>query len=87
MNLIHQFRRTLYLMAGFEQLLGEQSLRTRAEMERLFVLALSSDAAGLPMLPAEQVVRLLPYLVPQILIWRRMATLQGELPAAPGGVC
>lgn len=77
---------TLYLMAGFEQLLREQSLETRAEMERLFVMVLYSDVSGLPMLPAEQVLLLLPYVMPQIMTWHRLATLKGELPSLPGGM-
>ena len=86
MSLIQGFRHTLYLMAGFEHHLGEGSLRRRAELERLFVLALSGDLMGLPMLPPGQRLRLLPYVTPQIMTWHRLTTVQGELPSSPGGM-
>ncbi len=86
-GLIYRVRRLLYLMAGFEQLLNEQHLKTRAEMGRLFVLCLSADLVGVPLLPSTRSLDLLPYVVPQIMGWRRKAVLEGEFPAAPGGAC
>jgi len=86
MSLVRVLRHTLYLMAGFEHPLGEGALRRRAELERLFVLALSGDLAGLPMLPSSHILALLPYVTPQIMTWRRLATVQGELPSSPGGM-
>ncbi len=86
-GLIGRVRHLLYLMAGFEQLLNEQHLKTRDEMGRLFVLCLSADLAGVPLLPSTRALDLLPYVVPQIMGWRRAAVLEGEFPSAPGGAC
>lgn len=46
-------------------------LRRRAELERLWVVLMLSEQEGIPLAPPDLQLRLLPYLVPQILSWRR----------------
>ena len=43
----------------------------RASLERLFMLGLFGDMLGVPILPPYYGLRLLPYVVPQVLTWKR----------------
>lgn len=53
-------------------------MRRRRELERLWVLLMLSEHAGVPLAPADLRLRLLPYLIPQILYWRRRPALWDE---------
>lgn len=51
------------------------SLKRRAELERIFMLMTTGDLMGTPLSPPLDVLRLLPFMVPQILYWRRRLAL------------
>ncbi len=52
--------------------------KLRAESERLLAFMIGWDVVGLPFAPPKDRLRLLPYLVPQILYWRRRLVLWDE---------
>jgi hypothetical protein len=70
-DLLRAIRYALFVLASGEQLMGLTTVKTRGEMERVFVLAVLGDLHGVPLLPARCRMQLLPYLVPQVLTWRR----------------
>lgn len=45
--------------------------RERADLENLFALILYGDMLGLPILPPYYSLRLLPYIVPVVNVWKR----------------
>jgi hypothetical protein len=53
-------------------------LKRRAELERLFILLTASDLLGAPVGPQPGGLWLLPFVVPQIMYWRRRLALWGE---------
>ncbi len=50
-------------------------LKRRHENEQLFILITVLELSGLPTMPAMKRLFLLPYVVPQILYWRRRLAL------------
>jgi len=54
-------------------------LQQRAEMERIFALMLNAQLLGLPLLPPDHSLDLLPYLIPNLLYWRRMTAFDREM--------
>jgi hypothetical protein len=58
-----------YGIAGYE--IAHQALELRASMERLFMLGLFGDMLGVPILPPYYALRLLPYVTPQLMTWKR----------------
>lgn len=57
-------------------------IQRRKELERIFALLTSARLLGLPLMPPEYDLRLLPYLLPNLLYWRRMTPFQRELEGA-----
>lgn len=53
-------------------------MRHREALERIFMLLVLTEQMGTPIAPADLRVRLLPYLVPQILYWKRRLWLFDE---------
>jgi hypothetical protein len=53
--------------------------RARGEQERLFVLVVHGDLFGIPILPPYYTLRLLPYVVPVLSIWRRGTLRERDL--------
>lgn len=53
--------------------------RERADMEHLFVLISFGDLIGLPILPPYYSLRLLPYIVPMLNVWRRRMLREKDL--------
>ena len=49
----------------------QYAIRTRGNMERLFIVITLGDLLGVPMLPPYYRLRLLPYFLPQIEGWKR----------------
>lgn len=45
--------------------------KTRGEVERIFTLIVFGELLGVPILPPYYVLRLLPYAVPRLEVWRR----------------
>jgi len=70
---LKKYRRILgdifYGMTAYEMVRDLE--KERAHLEHLFVLMTMGDLLGIPILPPYYSLRLLPYAVPRIEIWRR----------------
>ncbi|MGD9029987.1 MAG: hypothetical protein PVG25_09250 [Anaerolineae bacterium] len=53
--------------------------KSRGELERVFVCIVFGDLLGVPILPPYYVLRLLPYVVPQIEGWKRSMLRERDL--------
>lgn len=51
----------------------------KASLERLFVLAVLGDLLGVPILPPYYALRLLPYMVPHLPVWKRSMLRERDL--------
>ena len=69
-------RYTLFLMAGGQLLLSQHARKTRALCEQAFVVHVVTELAGVSLLSPVDGLRLVPYVVPVVMSWRRTA---GEL--------
>jgi len=58
------------------------TLRKNKEFERIFALITSTQFLGLPLLPPGYALKLLPYLTPNLLNWRRMTSFHRVLEGA-----
>jgi len=47
------------------------ALKTRAQLEHLFILLTLGDLVGVPLLPPYYHLRLLPYVMPRLAPWKR----------------
>lgn len=68
--------------AAMSWILPPYQIHRRAEMERIFALMTSARLMGLPLMPPLYGLRLLPYLTPDLLYWRRMTVFHRELEGA-----
>jgi hypothetical protein len=59
----------MYGMAGYE--FARHAIETRAALENLFMVVVVGDMIGLPVLPPYYSLRILPYVVPEIVTWKR----------------
>ena len=66
---LQNLKEIMYGMAQHD--MSRYALRTRANMEHLFILITMGDMIGIPILPPYYSLRLLPYVVPQISTWKR----------------
>jgi len=73
MQIVRDF---LYGMFGME--VAEHALEMRASLESLFMLATVGDMIGVPILPPYYSLRLLPFLVPNISVWKRRVLREKE---------
>jgi hypothetical protein len=71
------FKEFLYGMAGHD--MTRFALKTRGSMEHLFILITMGDLLGIPILPPYYLLRLLPYVVPQIATWKRRMLRERDL--------
>ena len=69
-------REFLYGMFGME--MAEHALEMRASLESLFMLAVVGDMIGVPILPPYYSLRLLPFLIPNISVWKRRVLREKE---------
>jgi hypothetical protein len=69
-------REFLYGFIGME--IAEHALEMRASLESMFMLATVGDIIGIPILPPYYSLRLLPYLVPNISVWKRRVLREKE---------
>lgn len=69
-------REFLYGMFGME--VAEHALEMRASLESMFMLATVGDMIGVPILPPYYSLRLLPFLIPNISIWKRRVLREKE---------
>lgn len=53
--------------------------KARASLEHLFVLVVFGDLLGVPILPPYYSLRLLPYIVPTLDVWRRSMLRERDL--------
>lgn len=53
--------------------------RQRADLENLFALVVYGDMIGVPVLPPYYALRLLPYVVPTINLWKRRLLRERDL--------
>lgn len=58
-----------YGMTGYE--FARHAIETRAALENLFMVTVVGDIIGLPVLPPYYSLRLLPFVVPEIELWKR----------------
>jgi hypothetical protein len=69
-------REFAYGMTGFE--FARHALETRAALENVFVLIVAGDMIGVPVIPPYYSLRLLPYVVPDIAVWKRRVLRERE---------
>ncbi len=58
-----------YGMTGYE--FARQAMETRAALETLFMVVVVGDMIGLPVIPPYYSLRLLPYVTPSVVTWKR----------------
>jgi hypothetical protein len=58
-----------YGATGFE--FERQAMRVRADLENFFIFMIVGELIGVPVLPPYYALRLLPYLVGDIPVWKR----------------
>jgi hypothetical protein len=68
-RLASAFREFAYGMTGYE--FARHAIETRAALESLFMVTVVGDIIGLPVLPPYYSLRLLPFVVPDIELWKR----------------
>ncbi|MBI4494651.1 MAG: hypothetical protein HY690_17885 [Chloroflexi bacterium] len=77
---LQALRDVLYGMTAYE---FERTARERrAELEDLFTLVVFGDLLGLPILPSHYALRLLPYVVPRVQVWKRRLLREKDLTEA-----
>jgi len=69
-------REFLYGMFGME--ISEHAMEMRASLESIFMLATVGDMIGVPILPPYYSLRLLPFLIPNISVWKRRVLREKE---------
>jgi hypothetical protein len=62
-------REFAYGMTGYE--FARHAIETRATLENVFMVAVVGDMIGLPVIPPYYSLRLLPFVTPEILAWKR----------------
>lgn len=68
-RLTSALREFAYGMTGYE--FARHATETRAALESLFMVTVVGDIIGLPVLPPYYSLRLLPFVVPNIELWKR----------------
>lgn len=69
-------REFLYGIGGYE--FARHAVEMRASLETVFMVTVVGDMIGLPVLPPYYSLRLLPYVVPDITMWRRRVLRERE---------
>lgn len=79
-SFLQALREVLFGMTGYE---FERTARERrAELEDLFTLLVFGDLLGLPTLPPFYRLRLFPYIVPRLGVWKRRLLREKDLTEA-----
>ena len=73
----HAVKEFVYGVAAHDS--ARFALKSRANMEHLFILSTMGDMLGVPILPPYYSLRLLPYVVPQISTWKRRMLREKDL--------
>ena len=76
-NLAHVCGEVFYGMTFFDMV--RDLKRARARSEHLFILIVFGDLLGVPILPPYYSLRLLPYIVPTLDMWRRSMLREKDL--------
>jgi hypothetical protein len=76
-DLAEAARDILYGMFVYEWVRGTR--KSRGELERVFILIVFGDLLGVPILPPYYTLRLLPYVVPRLEMWRRSMLRERDL--------
>ena len=63
-------------MFGME--FAQHALEMRSSLENLFMLSIVGDMIGVPILPPYYSLRILPYVVPEISVWKRRVLREKE---------
>jgi hypothetical protein len=71
------FRQFAYGMTGYE--FARHALEERAALESIFMVTVVGDMVGLPILPPYYSLRLLPFVAPEVAIWKRRVLREREL--------
>ncbi|HZA27751.1 MAG TPA: hypothetical protein VE915_08975 [Actinomycetota bacterium] len=66
----------LYGMGGYEFV--RHALETRAALDSIFMAITVGDMIGVPVLPPYYALRLLPYVTPEITMWKRRVLREHE---------
>ncbi len=53
--------------------------KQRGQLERMFVLVVFGDLLGVPILPPYYTLRLLPYIIPDLHVWKRSVLRERDL--------
>jgi hypothetical protein len=69
-------REFAYGMAGYEFAVHAKEMRN--SLETIFMVATHGDLIGLPVIPPYYSLRLLPYVVPEISMWKRRVLRERE---------
>lgn len=75
-NFLTAVREFMFGMVGME--FAGHALEMRASLESLFMLVTVGDMIGVPVLPPFYSLRLLPYMVPNVAVWKRRVLRQRE---------
>lgn len=70
-------RQFLYGMTTYETV--QFALKTRGNLEHLFILITMGDLLGVPILPPYYSLRILPYVFPKIATWKRKMLQERDL--------
>ncbi len=70
-------RAILYGMNAYE--FERQALEMRGSLETVFIAVTLGDMLGLPIIPPIYTVRVLPYVVPQVQMWKRRMAREREI--------
>jgi len=70
-------REFLYGLVGYE--FERQALEARGELESAFMLILLGDMLGVPVIPPLYSLRILPFVVPDITMWKRRMMRERDL--------
>jgi hypothetical protein len=70
------FREFAYGMTGYE--FARQAIETRAALENIFMVVVVGDMIGLPVIPPYYSLRLLPFVTPNVLTWKRRVLRERE---------
>jgi hypothetical protein len=75
-GLLAALREFAFGMTGYE--FARHALETRAAMENLFMVVVVGDMIGLPVIPPYYSLRLLPFVTPEIVTWKRRVLRERE---------
>ncbi len=69
-------RNFIYGMTGYE--FARHALEARRELESIFMIVTLGDLIGVPVMPPVYSLRLLPYVAPEIVQWKRQMARRKE---------